>query len=112
MKQITIIVQRDSGEIHLDVPEPKEGKWAPSVDPKNPAPRPTAEQRAHFEFWTDGTTERVAELVKGNDGITVRDTLVWLVSLRVKVVQEKTGFIYQIVVREEPPTSVRARTVV
>lgn len=107
MNQITVTIERETGKVTVDVPVPKEGKWEPTTDPKNPSPQPTLEQRAHYLFWSNGTQERINEVIKDNDGMAVKDTLIWLLGLRVGEVTKKTGWKYGLVIHEEPPTSKR-----
>lgn len=89
----------------MDFPEPEGGrmKLAPPAQGETQAriPRMTAEQRAHHVFWADGTRERVDELIKDGRGAGLRQTLRWLLGMRIREAYEQTGWRYKLVIYSE-----------
>lgn len=100
MNTITIDVDPARGTIAVTVPEPAGGAWHPASapEPGKPAvqqPPPTQEQKAHYVFWALGTRERMTELIKA--GPRAKETLAWLLRMRIAEAKKETGFQYQLV---------------
>jgi len=72
----------------------------------------TQEQKAHYVFWDNGTQERIRELTANGRGAGLRQTLKWLLNMRIWEVQQKTGWEYRLEVisrAKTPDASERIR---
>ena len=99
---IAVFADPDTREVVIDFPVPDGGmlkveqRQAPDGTSYHTLPLGNAnvEQRAHHIFWSNGTQERIDELVKNGQGAGLRQTLRWLLDMRIGVVARATGYKY------------------
>ena len=104
MAKIVIYADPDTREVQIHVPVPSGGP----IKPENPIQEGkqailsfknrTSEQLAHYVFWADGTSERISTLTRNGRGAGLRQTLKYLILMRISEAFKKTGFQYELVV--------------
>lgn len=102
MAKIVIYADPDTREVQIDVPVPEGGP----IKPQSPIQEGkqavlsfkgrSPEQLAHYVFWADGTNERIHTLTRNGRGAGLRQTLKYLVLMRILEAHKKTGFKYDL----------------
>ena len=103
---IAVFADPVTREVVIDFPAPDAGvlaieqKQAPDGTSYHVLPlhNATVEQRAHHVFWSNGTQERIDELVKNGRGAGLRQTLRWLLEMRITAAARATGHRYKLLV--------------
>jgi hypothetical protein len=104
-RTIVLYADPDTREVEIHFPTPEGGILTPepvsTPDGRKEAvlriQRANQEQRAHYVFWSNGTEERINSLKKDGRGAGLRQTLQWLLSMRIKETFERTGWRYVLV---------------
>lgn len=101
-----MFVDPDTYEVAEFFPDPEGGIPTPQEGPEKQGPMilrfRTLEQKAHHIFWSNGTRFRIDAIVlEGKRGAGVRKILRWLLTMRAKVVNDNTGFLYRVVVTSD-----------
>lgn len=94
---IVVLADPDTREVLLHVPKPAEGILAPVLENGRSILRfegASPAQLAYHRFWSDGTRERFDDLVRNGRGAGVRQTVRWLLSLRIAETIRATGYRY------------------
>ena len=102
MSRIVIYADPDTREVEIHVPVPVGGP----IKPQRPVQEGkqavlsfkdrTPEQLAHYIFWSDGTNERIRTLTRNGRGAGLRQTLKYLILMRIAEAHKKTGFKYEL----------------
>jgi hypothetical protein len=102
MSKIVIYADPDTREVEIDVPVPSGG----AIKPEGPVQEGkqatisfvgrSPEQLAHYVFWADGTQSRIQALIRDGRGAGLRQTLKWLILMRIEEAYKKTGFKYSL----------------
>lgn len=99
---IVVFTDPDTRKVEIDFPIPEGGELSTvervSSDGRLshvlPFASATREQRAHYVFWSNGARERVNKLIQEGRGAGLRQTLRWLLEMRVNEAYQRTGYKY------------------
>lgn len=103
-KLVVMFADPDTRQVEIDVPIPKDGVLKP-VEMSHSGgtysglrfDKASIEQKAHYVFWSNGTQNRVDKLIgDGGRGAGLRQTLKWLISMRIEETAAKTGWRYRL----------------
>ena len=101
-RQIVVFVDQQTREVLMHFPIPKDGIVELSAPLPGEScarlPHMNQEQKAHYVFWSDGTQERINELIKNGKGAGLRQTLTWLINMRIAETVNKTSWRYHLLV--------------
>lgn len=98
---IVFYADPESREVAYDFPEPEGGPLKHAQIPGTndfvlDFRNATVEQLAHHHFWANDAAGRIHDLIANGRGAGLRQTLRWLVTMRMKEAYEKTGWVYHL----------------
>jgi hypothetical protein len=101
-QRILVLVDPITRAVEIDFPIPKGGILHATLNKHQKAvirfDNASQEQKAHHVFWSHGTQDRIDSLKKeGENGAGLRQTLQWLLNLRIQETLQKTGWRYRLV---------------